>query len=797
MVEYENEDYIVGELQALFFENNENFYKVMLVEIEETNTQYEGDEIVITGNFGGIKEGVPYRFIGALVDHPKYGEQFRSDRYKQETPSSKAALISYLSGPQFTGIGRVTAESIVDNLGERTIEKIMEEPECLDNIEHVTKRRKNKIIEVLEEEQGMDHIILKLNKIGLSNRMAYEIYGKYKDETLDVINTNPYKLIENIPNLGFGRADDMAESLGIESDSPSRIQAGIYYAVYTLTFRDGHTHITKDSVLTECREVLEKSRSFLIDTSLMEEAIENLVSEDQLRIEEDKVYLPYLYESEWNIAMNLKEIQEDGLDRTHKTKTLDKAIAKVEKAEGIRYGESQKDAIREALNENIFILTGGPGTGKTTVIKGIVSIYADLNDLSLDREDYQDDPFPVVLSAPTGRAAKKMSETTELPSRTIHSLLGLTGQENQENYVSEKEMINGELLIIDEMSMVDTWLFEQLLQSIPPGMKVILVGDKDQLPSVGPGQVFNDLIQSQQLPKAELTEIYRQDENSTIPLLARDIKNDNITEDLIENQGDRSFLPFPPHQITEAVSQIVEQGIKKGFTDEDIQVLAPMYKGQAGIDALNDTLQEVFNPLTSQKQKEVQYGKHHYRIGDKVLQLVNEPEQNVFNGDIGKIVSIVKGKYTESKKDEMVIAFDRNEVVYPRDDWNKITLGYCISIHKAQGSEFKMVILPLVKNYYRMLKKNILYTAVTRASDYLILCGDVNAYQMAIQNNENHRKTSLKERLITLGDEEVEESVLVEEKYVESYRLTPKMVEDDSVPALIGMEGLSPYELDE
>lgn len=796
MEQHEAENYIVGELRALFFENNENFYKVMLIEIEDTNTQYQGDEIVITGNFGDIKEGIPYRFYGRVVDHPKYGEQFRSDRYQQESPSSKAALISYLSGPQFTGIGRVTAESIVDTLGDQTIEKIIDDPTCLNDIEHVTERRKNKIIEVLEEEQGMDHIILKLNKLGLSNRMAYEIYGKYKDETLEIINTNPYRLIEDIPNFGFGRADDIAENLGIESDSPFRIQAGVYYAAYTLIFREGHTYAGRKLVSKETLKILEKSRSFLIDPPLIESAIQTLGTENRLKIEEDRVYLPYLYESEWNIAMNLKEIQEEEINKEYENEILDGAIKKIEEKDEILYGESQKNAIKKALNENIFILTGGPGTGKTTVIKGIVSIYAELNELSLDSEDYQEDPFPIVLAAPTGRAAKKMSETTDLPSRTIHSLLGLTGQENQEDYVSEKEMISGDLLIIDEMSMVDTWLFDQLLQAVTLGMKIILVGDKDQLPSVGPGQVFNDLIQSQQLPKAELTEIYRQDENSTIPLLARDIKNDNITKDLIENKGDRSFLPFPTHQISEAVSQIVEQGIHKGFTDEDIQVLAPMYKGQAGIDVLNETLQEVFNPLTNQKKKEVKYGKHRYRIGDKVLQLVNEPEQNVFNGDIGKIVSIVEGKYTESKKDEMVIAFDRNEVVYPRDEWNKITLGYCISIHKAQGSEFKMVILPLVKNYYRMLKKNILYTAVTRASEYLIICGDVNAYRMAVQNNENQRQTSLMERLIALGDEN-EEIAMVEEKYEEKYRLTPTMVEEDEIPAMIGMEEISPYDQSE
>ncbi|MGV1188689.1 SF1B family DNA helicase RecD2, partial [Enterococcus hirae] len=425
-------------------------------------------------------------------------------------------------------------------------------------------------------------------------------------------------------------------------------------------------------------------------------------------------------------------------------KEVQKNIRRIEKIFGIQYGESQEKAISEAIRSPLFILTGGPGTGKTTVINGIVNLFAELNGLELDPNKYTQEIFPILLAAPTGRAAKRMNETTGLPASTIHRLLGLNGREKSPS-VSTKELEGG-LLIIDEMSMVDTWLANTLFKAIPTNMQVILVGDKDQLPSVGPGQVLHDLLGIDQIPKVELNQIYRQGDGSSIIPLAHEIKEGHLPSDFLQNQKDRSFFRSDAYSIEPLIAKIVEKAKNKGFTAQDIQVLAPMYRGPAGIDALNKMMQSIFNPGGAGR-KEVHWNETVYRIGDKVLQLVNTPELNVFNGDMGEITGIVLAKDSEDKVDELVIQFDANEVTYKRNEWNKITLSYCCSIHKSQGSEFKMVILPMVHQYQRMLQRNLLYTAVTRSKELLILLGEEQAYVTCVANESASRMTTLKKRI--------------------------------------------------
>ena len=371
-------------------------------------------------------------------------------------------------------------------------------------------------------------------------------------------------------------------------------------------------------------------------------------------------------------------------------------------------------------------------------------MFAELNGLELDPNKYTQEIFPILLAAPTGRAAKRMNETTGLPASTIHRLLGLNGREKSPS-VSTKELEGG-LLIIDEMSMVDTWLANTLFKAIPTNMQVILVGDKDQLPSVGPGQVLHDLLGIDQIPKVELNQIYRQGDGSSIIPLAHEIKEGHLPSDFLQNQKDRSFFRSDAYSIEPLIAKIVEKAKNKGFTAQDIQVLAPMYRGPAGIDALNKMMQSIFNPGGAGR-KEVHWNETVYRIGDKVLQLVNTPELNVFNGDMGEITGIVLAKDSEDKVDELVIQFDANEVTYKRNEWNKITLSYCCSIHKSQGSEFKMVILPMVHQYQRMLQRNLLYTAVTRSKELLILLGEEQAYVTCVANESASRMTTLKKRI--------------------------------------------------
>lgn len=807
------ENFIKGEVAAVFFENDSNYYKVLLIELEDTDMDYDEPEIVVTGTFGQLRDSVSYTFYGQLVNHPKYGRQMKVDRYEQAKLDSKEAMISFLSGPQFKGIGPVTAGNIVEALGEDAISQILEDADCLDGIDGVTALRKRNLVETLTEEQGMDQVILTLNRYGLNNTMAYKIYEQYEEKTLEVIQTNPYQLVEDIERFSFARADALAEEMDIEADADERLRAALLQSVSNHCFQSGDTYILQEPLISQSIQLLEAARPFIIEAEQVEEALIQLVDERMIaKDDEERYYLPSLYKAEAGIVTHLQRLKEsDEIDLDHDEEDIEGAIAAVEKEQGFAFGPSQKEAIKEAILSPVFILTGGPGTGKTTVVNGLVKVYSLLTDRSLDPHAYKGDDFPVVLAAPTGRAAKRLGETTDLSSGTIHRLLGLGADDDFDldpKYYDNQ--LAGRLLIIDEMSMVDTWLFNHLLSAVPDDMQVILIGDKDQLPSVGPGQVFSDLIESGQLPVKELTEIYRQESDSSIPFLAAHIKNNILPPDFGENKTDRSFIPCSTQQVVSVVSQVADRAVQKGFTLEDLQVLAPMYKGQAGIDQLNVALQEVFNPNTDGSRKEVENFETIYRIGDKVLQLTNEPELQIFNGDIGIITGISLAGENTDKTDKLTILFDTVEVEYSRNNFNKITLAYCMSIHKAQGSEFKVVILPFVKSYYRMLRKDLLYTAITRASDWLILCGEKEAFSYSLTQTSANRRTNLVERLAPGGRKKTSDPVLsdpsedpaaeggiVQEEIAEGekdYRLTPQMVENQSVSAMIGMENITPYD---
>lgn len=790
-----SEEYISGEIAAVYFSSPSNYYKVILVKIDSTNTIVDETQTVVTGNFGQIQEGDSYKFFGKWMDHPKYGLQFQSSKYIKEKPSTEEAIVTYLSSPRFRGIGKKSAQKIVDTLGLDSIDKILEDESVLDSIPGLNESKKDMILSVLEKEQGMQKVIIALNNYGISNKLAYKIYQRFEGETLSVIQSNPYRLIEEIDGIGFSRADAVAEEIGIVGDAPERVKAGIVYTLEEQTMKSGDTYVEAEFLLNNSIAVLEKSRPFIIDPDLIAENIIALVDSQSIIQEENAFYLPSLYASEWGIANALERLKINAEKETVKESAINKKIKQFEKRRGITFGSSQKEAIKKALTSPVFLLTGGPGTGKTTVLEVIVSIYAELEDISLDPVDYPNEPFPVLLAAPTGRAAKRMKETTGLPSSTIHRLLGLTGSDDDPLQETDR-MLKGSLLIIDEMSMVDTWLAYQLLKAVPDNMKVIMVGDKDQLPSVGPGQVLRDLIASEEIEKKELTEIYRQDDGSSIVSLAHEIKRGEIPADFTAKKNDRNFFPCGTNQVVDVVSLLVTKAIEKGYTAQDIQVLAPIYKGNAGIDRLNKHLQDLFNPK-KEKTKEVEFMDKSYRIGDKVLQLINEPERNVFNGDMGIITGIVSSKESENNVEELVIDFDGNEVNYIRNEWNKITLSYCCSIHKSQGSEYPMVILPIVYGYGRMLKKDIIYTAITRASQTLLLCGEQNAFLKSVSENTTERLTSLDRRIRNSSEEDntklkIKRSKRETTQAKADYILTPSDIETDAVSPMIGMEGIKP-----
>lgn len=736
--------FFVGHVAAIFFQNPSNFYKVLLVKVTENNADYKDSEIVVTGSFGEIQEEEKYRFFGELVNHPKYGVQLKAESYQQEQPTSEQGLIAYLSGEKFPGIGKKTAEKIVDLLGEEAIDRMLEEPTLLEQIPGLNESKQKMILDTVRQNHGMDQVIVGLSRYGFGSQLSFAIYQAYKNEALAIIEENPYQLVEDIEGIGFKRADGIAEQLGIEASSLQRFRAAVLHQIFAQSLQTGNTFIHAQDLLEQTLRLLETSRPIEIAPDDLASTIIQLVEEGKIQQEETRLYENSLYFSEWGIASSIERLLSRKKEIVYPEKKISKTLRKIEKHLGITYGSSQEEAIKEAIRSPLFILTGGPGTGKTTVINGIVQLFAELNDLDLEPSKYSDETFPILLAAPTGRAAKRMNETTGLPSGTIHRLLGLNGREKAPS-ISPKELEGG-LLIVDEMSMVDTWLANTLFKSIPTNMQVIFVGDKDQLPSVGPGQVLHDLLAIDAIPKQELTEIYRQGDGSSIIPLAHAIKNGQLPADFTQNQKDRSFFACDAYKIEPLIAQIVKRAKDKGYTPQDIQVLAPMYRGAAGIDALNKMMQEIFNPNDGTK-KEVTFNDTVYRIGDKVLQLVNSPEDNVFNGDMGQIVGITLAKQSEDKIDELVIQFDANEVTYKRNEWNKITLSYCCSIHKSQGSEFQMVILPMVHQYQRMLQRNLLYTAVTRSKEMLILLGEPQAYQTCVNHESATRLTTLKERI--------------------------------------------------
>ncbi|WP_416353021.1 ATP-dependent RecD-like DNA helicase [Agrilactobacillus fermenti] len=799
--------WLTGTVSSIFFQNPENFFKILLIKIKDHNLpNFHEDEIVVTGSFGDIKEDQTYKFIGHPIDHPKYGYQFKADNYETLTPTSKEGLVAYLSGNQFKGIGPKTAEKIVDRLGVNAIDQIIKDPTCLQNL-GLSRQKQTDLVAALQANVGMERAIISLNAFGFGSSLATQIYQKYQEDTIRVITENPYQLVYDITGVGFKRADSIAEKQGITADAPERYQAGILQVLNDLTFQAGDTYTDAGRLLDETLHLLESSRPAPVSEDQIAIEIQNLAKTGKIISQDHRLYPEFLFRSEWQIAEHLKRLTQERPEKIEPT-VLKQLIQQAEQSLGIQYDAAQQLAIQQALESPVSLLTGGPGTGKTTVLNGIVVCFARYFEFSLDVNEYKDTPFPVLLAAPTGRAAKRMSETTGLPASTIHRLLGLNGRE-ENNQDLETNDLDGKLLVVDEMSMVDTSLFRQLIKSVHLGMHVVLVGDKDQLPSVGPGQVFADLLNSQALPSQELEQIYRQDENSSIVELAHEVNEGVISADFFKNQSDRSFIKCLPNQIPDVIAQVVAKAKARDFSAKDMQVLIPMYKGPAGIDHLNPLVQDIMNPKKSDRSKEVKFGNFIYRIGDKVLHLVNSPDLNVFNGELGQIVAITLAKENTDKVDKITIDFEGTEVTYKRSEWSRFTLAYCTSIHKAQGSEFPLVILPLVMQFRRMLKRNLLYTAITRAKALLIMVGEPQAFETAVHALANTRKTSLVLRMqsIFTSTSKLNEAARVEAAPLKaesstitnsvdeplSQKLTPELIDNQTIDPMIGMGGLSPY----
>lgn len=802
--------FFIGQVQSEIFTSPDSFFKVLIVSVEEANFDWHEPEITVTGSFGDLSDDQTYRFEGKIVEHPRYGQQFQATSYHVNRPTSKDGLVDFLSGKQFTGIGKKTAEKIVDKLGTDAINKIIADPHVLDKLK-LRKVVKDSLVDNLRANQGMDEIIIGLNDLGFGANLSSAIFDKYGEETLHIINENPYQLAAEIDGISFNRADQVAQKLGIATDDSRRIDAAIIQTLDDLTMETGDTFTTTKPLLQQTIQLLAQGSGGRVSIDLIANQIVELEKNQEISYADEKIYPTALYNAEWQIADHLHRLLTVDQEKLPAT-TIEKTVTEVADQSGITYDQVQKEAIKTALNSKVMLLTGGPGTGKTTIIKGIVASYAKIHNLSLDVNEYKEKSFPVLLAAPTGRAAKRMSEATDLPASTIHRLLGLNGREMPTDMNARD--LEGSLLIIDEMSMVDTLLFKTLIQAVPTSMHVVLVGDKDQLPSVGPGQIFHDLLDFAELPKVELTNIHRQAADSTIIPLAHAIKEGKLPSDLTNKMPDRSFISCHANQVPSVVQQIIDLSKKRDYSANDIQILAPMYRGQAGIDRLNELAQQSYNPPANGKQ-EVDFRGLTFRVGDKVLQLVNVPEKNIFNGDIGKITAIESGRTVGKKNESITVDFDGNEVSYSRMEWNQLRLAYCISIHKAQGSQFKMVLLPIVQQFSRMLQRNLLYTAITRAAEKLVLIGEPYAVVTSVKNEAVNRKTSLVDRLDKVWSKHGElkskldhqtdsltkelsspqpvqkENEQLINNDAQQYILTADLINSETIDPLIGMENIS------
>lgn len=742
MEQSKEKGYIQGELLYTIFYNEKEHFSIAKIKISETNEKYEEEEIVVKGYFSNLQEGTVYSFYGQIENHTKFGLQYSITSYETVLPESKDGLVTYLSSDLFYGIGKKTAVKIIDHLGEDAIAKILNNPSIVNEVPGLGKSTGELLVTTLQENQGFEHVVVYLTKYGVGLQMAQKIYEKYKEESIDILQEDPYLFVFSIEEFGFKTADRIAMQNGLSLTHPNRIGAGCIYILQE-SVQDGHVYLPVNDCIVKILQLLSTEQ---LTEQYVAECLAELSESESVVIQNECVYLPSLYYAEEGFATHLERLLSKEIDEEFTTADLMKIIGDIEEDESLSYGKEQFQAIEQALHSNVMIVTGGPGTGKTTVIKGILNAYAAVHDIPYDIENYENkSDYPFILTAPTGRAAKRLNESTGLPAVTIHRLLGWDGHKTF--IKNEYEPLNGKFLIVDEFSMVDIWLANHLFKSIPDDMQVLLVGDEDQLPSVGPGQVLSDLLSSELVPFVSLNEVYRQKEGSKIIDLAHQIKNDTCTNKQLQNANDFSFIECNENQILEVITKIFKKADAKNIDLNSIQVLAPMYRSKAGITRINQHLQELVNPRDKNK-RERKVMDVIFRVGDKVIQLVNQPEDGISNGDIGEIIAIFKANENTESVEQIVVSYDDREVIYERSDYINIMHAYCISIHKSQGSEFPIILLPVFSSYHRMLRKNLLYTAITRGTESLIICGESSAFLRGVQTlDTNKRYTTLQAHL--------------------------------------------------
>lgn len=719
MIEY------IGIITHIRFYSEETKFIVCTMDVEE-----ETKEILVTGNMTYVNLQDKYRITGEYIVHPKYGKQFQIHSYQIVLANDESEIIRYLSSRLFKGIGEKQATAIVETLGNDALNMIKEDKHVLDIVRGMNEKKRDTIYEVLSSQDFDQEVLSFFMGHGISTKHLALIQAVYQERTLEILQDNPYQLIEDIDGIGFKTADDLALKIGIDPQDAQRKKAAIVYALKEACFQDGSTYQDHENIYKYFHRFIPQVTIEEFDCYL-----EEVIDEGKVILDDEKYYPYDYYESEEIISQTFTRWLQAPLYQ-YDEEEVDLLLAQIEEQLSIYYDDLQKEAIALFLNQSAMILTGGPGTGKTTIVKAIIKLYMQLN------PDHN-----IALVAPTGRASKRLSEVTGIDACTIHRLLKWDLHTNIFG-MNASHPIDVDLLVIDEFSMVDTLLFSHLLEASTKVQKVLLIGDDQQLPSVAPGHVLKDLLDADIVPTVRLNHIYRQSQESGIIQLAHSIRNDHYDENMFFHYHDIHFHSCLSYDVVKYVKRLVSKAMEDGYQSNDIQVLAPMYNGVAGIDALNDCLQELLNPPTLDKD-ELRVGKRIYRVGDKILQLKNRVDDNIFNGDIGYLEEIIYKDNINYMSDVLIVNFDGTYIEYTSQDFYTITHAYCMSVHKSQGNEFKIVIMPVLKDYYMMLKKNLLYTGLTRAKQSLFLIGNHQAFCFGIENNhDDKRKTTLKEKLL-------------------------------------------------
>jgi len=717
-------DYFEGTIESIIYYSPDTGYTVCKFSLES------GENFTVVGSFPPLSPGEVLKINGKWEINPKFGKQFKVENFIPVLPSSVKGVEKFLSSGLIKGIGPVLAKRIVKDFGPQTIEIISKEPDRLREVEGIGRNKLKEIKKSWEEHQKIRDLIIFLQDHNISTNLAIKIYSQYGNNSFRILKTNPYQACYDIWGIGFKTADQMALKLGMSPSSAERIKAFIHYLLEKDT-EQGHVFSFQEDIEKNCQGELEV-REENIKKALEELIRQKLVISEPLD-SRTAIYLPFFHEAEQEVVRFIHELSSypfltPSLD-------MDEAISAVEEELSLRFSPKQKLAIKESLLKKILVITGGPGTGKTTIVKAIVDIFH-----AWEKK--------VLLAAPTGRAAKRLSEATQTEAKTIHRTLEFNPKKGDFRR-NEKRTLDADALIIDEFSMVDLPLMYSLLKAVPPYMRLILVGDKDQLPSVGPGNLLRDIIESQKVEVVILDEIFRQEKDSLIVLNAHRV-----------NQG--KPLMYPPRDSKEAdfyfIHQEDEQKVFKTIISlcsyriprrfnvptltPEIQVISPMYRGLIGVDNLNLELQKRLNRYG----KGLRFGTREIRVRDKVMQIRNNYEKEIFNGDIGIVVYMDKSKY------RIGVDFDGRVIFYDKEELNEITLAYAISVHKAQGSEFKAVVMPLLPQHFIMLQRNLFYTALTRARKLNIIVGSYKALYIAIKNDKPVRRNCLlKDKLLRIG----------------------------------------------